>query len=200
MKMTRKILVILLSLSFFGAAFLLAQEQSLVELAKKEKERRESLKGKQVRVVTNQDLENLTKTPALTLPPQESTSTGFVGELPSTSDRPVVHRVTVEPPRSQNLKETGTETYSQDISGSTLEEAWKKAKEYVELLTLKMNALWAEFYGMQDMKSRDYLQQQISETYEKLLKAQEEEARLRMEYESQVNRKRSESASPIWIR
>jgi hypothetical protein len=45
MKMNRKIIVILLSLSFFGATFLLAQEQSLVELAKKKKSGGKALKG-----------------------------------------------------------------------------------------------------------------------------------------------------------
>jgi hypothetical protein len=41
-----------------------------------------------------------------------------------------------------------------DVAGSPLEEAWKKAKEYVELLTLKMNALWQQFYGLSDVQNK----------------------------------------------
>jgi hypothetical protein len=204
--MIKKIISIFISFSFCGLTLVLAQEENLVELAKKERERRESLKGKKVKVITNKDLENLTKTPALTLPPQPQpaepqglTEATSAGTAPS-----VVHRVTVENLPEQMQPETGTRLSSppsgSDASTASLEEAWKKAQEYVELLTLKMNQLWAEFYSQTGMKSRDSIQQQISETYDKLLKAQEEEARLRKEYEDQINRKKSESASPIWIR
>ncbi|MGB9906142.1 MAG: hypothetical protein ACPLRR_02000, partial [Candidatus Saccharicenans sp.] len=198
---------------FCGLTLLLAQEENLAELAKKERERRESLKGKKVRVVTNKDLEKLTKAEALTLPPQsEGAETAGLEARPLTltqdesQDRPpaTVHRVTVENPPAQSPQVSGGNfpdaTQGRDVADVSLEEAWKKAQEYVELLTLKLNSLWAQFYGLSDMKSKDYIQMQISETYEKLTKAQEEEARLRQQYEKQVNRKKSESASPLWIK
>lgn len=207
--MLKKVLSIFLSLSFSGLTPLLSQEENLAELARKERERRESLKGKKVRVVTNKDLEKLTKTEALTLPPQTMETAG-AGTTYRPASQPVpgsqpatpvtVHRVNVEnPPQGSGGVFPGT-TGEQDVSSVSLEEAWKKAKEYVELLTLKLNSLWAEFYGQTDMKSKDYIQMQISETYEKLTRAQEEEARLRQQYENQINRKKSESASPIWIK
>lgn len=207
--MLKKIICIFLSFSFCGLTLVLAQEENLAELARKERERRENLKGKKVRVVTNKDLEKLTKTEALTLPPQTLETAGpeassppanqqVSGSQPSTPA--TVHRVNVEnPPQGSGGIFPGT-AGAQDVSGGSLEEAWKKAKEYVELLTLKLNSLWAEFYGQTDMKSKDYIQMQISETYDKLTKAQEEEARLRQQYENQINRKKSESASPIWIK
>ena len=68
--MLRKITSVFLCFGFCGLTLLLAQEENLAELARKERERRESLKGKKVRVVTNKDLEKLTKAEALTLPPQ----------------------------------------------------------------------------------------------------------------------------------
>ncbi len=207
--MLKKVLSIFLSLSFAGLTPLLAQEENLAELARKERERRESLKGKKVRVVTNKDLEKLTKTEALTLSLQtvETTGAGTTyrqASQPVTGSQPAtpvtVHRVNVEnPPQGSGGVFPGT-AGEQDASGGSLEEAWKKAKEYVELLTLKLNSLWAEFYGQTDMKSKDYIQMQISETYEKLTRAQEEETRLRQQYENQINRKKSESASPIWIK
>jgi len=50
--------------AFFILSTLLAS-QSLVDVAKQEKERREKLKGKNVRVVTNADLKSIKKTPAV---------------------------------------------------------------------------------------------------------------------------------------
>ncbi|MCR4409657.1 MAG: hypothetical protein QHH43_06370 [Candidatus Saccharicenans sp.] len=207
--MLKKIISIFLSISFCGLTMALAQEENLAELARKERERRESLKDKKVRVVTNKDLEKLTKTEALTLPPQTLETAGAEATFPPAGQQvsgsqqstpATVHRVNVEnPPQGSGGIFPGT-AGAQDVSGGSLEEAWKKAKEYVELLTLKLNSLWAEFYGQTDMKSKDYVQMQISETYEKLTKAQEEEARLRQQYENQINRKKSESASPIWIK
>ena len=38
----------------------------------------------------------------------------------------------------------------------------------VDLLTTKMNALYQEFYGLDNLKSRDMVQIQISDTYDKL--------------------------------
>ncbi|MDH4272754.1 MAG: hypothetical protein OEW18_12355, partial [Candidatus Aminicenantes bacterium] len=48
------------------AALLLSQ--SLVDVSKKEQERREKLKGKNVKVITNADLKAVKRTPAVTTP------------------------------------------------------------------------------------------------------------------------------------
>jgi hypothetical protein len=53
---------------FFVFSSLLVS-QSLVDVAKKEQERREKLKGKNARVVTNADLKTVKKAPAVTIPP-----------------------------------------------------------------------------------------------------------------------------------
>lgn len=207
--MLRKIIIAFLCLNFCALVPLLAQEENLVELARKERERRESLKGKKVRVVTNKDLEKLTKAEALTLPPQSEgvpVATREPQKLIATQEEsPIrqpatVHRVTVENPPAQNSRlaagNLADTTQGQDVADASLEEAWKKAQEYVELLTLKLNSLWAQFYGQSDMKTKDYIQQQIGETFEKLTRAQEEEARLRQQYEKQVNRKKPNRLLP----
>ncbi|MCP2605249.1 hypothetical protein NLC29_03750, partial [Candidatus Aminicenantes bacterium AH-873-B07] len=80
------------------------------------------------------------------------------------------------------------------------EQRWKKAKEYVELLTLKMNGLWQEFYSMDDMTSRDKIQREISETYQKLLRAQQEEARTKKELEKFLIEAKKQGALPGWLR
>lgn len=205
----KKVLAVSLLLSLCGLSYTVAQEQSLAELARKEKERREALKSKTVKVITNKDLENLQKTPALILKGQETSTleeTPTQSSVSTSSDQKVVHRVTVDKvPGKQSTYSSPAGTADQlsssaDTASSSLETAWKKAQEYVELLTLKMNALWQQFYSLDDMTSRDHIQRQISETYEKLIKAQEEETRLRTEYEKQLGQKKSEGATPIWIK
>jgi hypothetical protein len=57
--------------SLLCAVFLISQ--SLVELSKQEKERREKLKGKNVRVVTNADLKSMAKKPAVSVNEPEAT-------------------------------------------------------------------------------------------------------------------------------
>lgn len=65
-------------ITFFILSTLLAS-QSLVDVAKKEQERREKLKGKNVRVVTNADLKSVRKTAAVKTqvsPPAEAATAG----------------------------------------------------------------------------------------------------------------------------
>ena len=63
--MSLKRVIAVFSLPLFLSSFLLSQ--SLVELAKKEKERREKLKGKKTIVVTNYDLKKVKKKPAVSI-------------------------------------------------------------------------------------------------------------------------------------
>lgn len=164
-----------------GGVFLLCsifvQSQSLVELAKKEKERREKYKDKNVPVITNADLKNLKKKPAVEIPHKIQPEPSAPIKTPGTRIR-----VTQAEPSSSQSK---SPRENLDIRSKSLEEEWKKAQEMVGLLTLKMNALWQEFYSLDDMTSRDKIQQEISTTYLQLQKAQQEEERLRKELEKQ---------------
>jgi hypothetical protein len=81
-----------------------------------------------------------------------------------------------------------------------LEDAWNKTQEMVELLTMKMNGLWQEFYSLDDMTARETIQKQISETYEKLLKAQSDETKARQELDAFIANSRREGVPDIWIR
>lgn len=76
----------------------------------------------------------------------------------------------------------------QETSGS-LEEQLKRVQELVGLLTLKMNALWQEFYSLDDMTPRDLIQKQISETYLQLQKAKAEEERLKKQLQENNSRR-----------
>ncbi|MGA2588029.1 MAG: hypothetical protein ABSF88_13530 [Candidatus Aminicenantales bacterium] len=164
-------LAVLLSL----AAFLPAQ--SVSEAAKKEKERREALKGKPTVVVTNADLSKTMKKPAVAANPARPAE----GENAAAQDTAA----------SAKEPATGKDTTAADLQAEArkkrdekkaeLEDAWNKAKDMVELLNLKMNALWLQFYSHNSMTSKDQIQKSISETYQKLQAAQAEEKKAKDE-------------------
>jgi hypothetical protein len=179
--------------SFLGA-------QSLVELSRKEKERRAALKGK-VTVVTNDDLGNVKKKLAIT-----TTRTAAEESQGAQSARSAVERpsaaVNGQPPFTVNSSAAGGNARPSlamppALSGgesqqtrNALERNLNKASEAVDLLTVKMKALWQQFYNMDTMGTRDKVQLEISETNDKLLKAQEDKARAEEELNSYVSRPR----------
>jgi hypothetical protein len=185
-----------------GLAFLLAflasavQPQSLAEIAKRERERRAKLKGRTSVVVTNADLAKMKKKPALETPPPPSEPKTESAEEPEAT-----------PPAEETPQEpAGTPVLPPESAApsdlKTLQERWEKAKEYVELLTLKMSALWQQFYGLGpgDAGQKEAVQQSIAETFLKLQNAQEEETRTRREFEKLLQEQKTESTPPIWIR
>ena len=171
------------------------QAQSLVELSRREKARRESLQGKHARVVTNADLESVRKSPVFISSSDatdESNASGAnnppisVNSNPGSSkSAPTVRMVpTVSKHGPLIFKNNqGLDGTASAGSGGDLESRLKAAQELVDLLTTKMNALWQEFSSM-SMTSKDAIQQQIDETYQKLTKAQEAENRLKTQLEA----------------
>lgn len=194
-----------LSIFFFIASLILAQ--SLAELAKKEKERRESLGEQKGLVVTNEDLTKVKRRPALETSRMvsEVSSSTMSSYEPGTQESEsetisfdqTTHRVTTE---SASTISPPLDIGSRAGEQKYLEEAYQKAKEYVELLTLKLNALWQEFYSLDDMTPRDQIQQAIAETFLKLQKAQEEEERLRQQLEKYLSTIKKENVPSLWIR
>jgi hypothetical protein len=169
---------VLITMIFFCAGIL--SSQSLVELSKKEKERRAKLKGKKITVLTVAAVRKskrrsaiiITETPNSRV---EAIPADLDEEKSSTTSKKIIPKT-----REQDLNQDKKE--AEDLQ--QLENKWKKAEEYVQLLTLKMNALWQEFYSMDDMRSRDEIQRQISTTYQKLQKAQEDEKKLKTELDA----------------
>ena len=177
--------------------------QSLAEIAQKERERRASLKGKPAVVVTNAELGKVKRKPAVD-----------VGESPPAA--PAAQPSTAEPGRAASAEpsasaatpppETPAATGTPASSGGApatlqeLQERWDKSKEYVELLTLKMGALWQEFNGLRDPHAKDAVRQSISETYAKLHTAQEEETKARLEFERSLGEAKKESAPQLWVK
>ncbi len=168
--------------------------QDLVEIAKKEKERRAKLKGKKAIVITNHNLYKYRGREAISIK-----TSGFVSRsIPKISPSPSrkSYQSKEIPPSSELDKQ---EMFWRG-KREEYEQRWKKAKEYVDLLTLKMNGLWQEFYSLDDMTSRDKIQREISETYQKLLKAKEEEAKAKKELENFLTEARKQGALPGWLR
>jgi hypothetical protein len=174
--MSFKKIIVGISLPLFLASIL--SSQSLVELAKKEKERREKLKGQKKTVVTNADLSNIKRGPALTTSRRADTAEG------STSEASALDKADPSEARSRSIDARSADRAEpQENSPEELEKKWKSAREQVGLLTTRMNGLWQEFYSMDDMSSREKIQREISETSLRLQKAKEEEARIRKEYQ-----------------
>jgi len=173
--------------------------QSVVELAKREKERREGLKGRHAIVVNNQDLLRVKKLPAVevgnpdavTNEPDQAFGEDVAADsasveqsvLPSGSEAPPVRRIMPRVAAAGPALMGDGAAEDQAASGGTLEAQLKAAQELVDLLTTKMNALRQQ-YEFQDAMVPGYvIQEQIVETNRRLVKAQAQEARIQAEME-----------------
>jgi hypothetical protein len=157
-----------LFLSIFLVTTALLWSQSLVDLAKKEKERRAKLKDQKSVMITNQNINEYKKGPAVTTQGSGSSQTQIPPSAVKESEQ-----------TARRGGEPVVKTSSQKEDPAQLQMDLEKAQEYVELLTLKMNALWQEFYSMDDMTSRDSIQRQLDTTYKQLQKAQADEEALK---------------------
>lgn len=204
----KRVLIVLAVIGF--AASLGAQ--SVVELAKREKERRESLKGRHAVVVKNHDLLQVKKLPAVevAIPVQEGgeealaedqgtdgaalTSDDAQSVPPSGSGAPSGRRIT---PRvaaaGPTLMGDGAAT-DQATSGGTLDAQLKAAQELVDLLTTKMNALRQQFEFQDAMVPGSVIQEQMAETNQRLVKAQAQQARIQAELEKKGLAKKNPGA------
>lgn len=149
--------------------------QSLAELAEKEKERREKLKGKRSVVVTNADLAKLKKKASLIIPQSVEMREERAGV--SGSERKSLPR------ESPSLEDKESDKREFLTTAPDPEERWMRAKEQVELLTLKINALWQEFYSLDDATSQESVQRKIDEASLDLQKARQDEEKIRKELE-----------------
>jgi len=179
--MSFKKIIVGISLPLFLTSVL--SSQSLVELAKKEKERREKLKGQKKTVVTNADLSNIKRGPALTTSRQAGATEGSA-TAGTSSDLSAQDKADPSGAKSRTSDTRSADRAEpQENSADELEQKWNNAREQVGLLTTRMNGLWQEFYSMDDMSSREKIQRDISETSLRLQKAKEDEAKARKEYQ-----------------
>ena len=186
------------------------QSQSLADLAKKEKERRAALKGKAT-TITTADLAKVKKRPAVEPGSQEQAAeegaaqagqaevkSGQEGAPPVAGEQAAQAAKPVEgtPPGD---KPAPTAQDIQKKQNELAEIAQQKA-DMVDLLTTKMNALYQQFYGLDNLKSREMVQLQISDTYDKLLKAEADSAKAKKDLEDFLAQAKKDQTPAIWIK
>lgn len=206
MRATKSLAALVLPL--FLASFL--QSQSLAELAKKEKERRAAMKGKTT-VITSADVAKVKKRPAVEAVPDTVTLEGEVqaaeGEAgappegaPPAAGEQAADASAEEPAPTPQEDQAAQAARGLEKKQAELADLAQQKAEMVELLTLKMNALYQEFYGLENLKSRELLQIQISDTYDKLLKAETESAKAQKDLEDFLAQSKKAGTPQIWIK
>jgi len=208
--MGKKKVLVSLFLPLLMASFL--QSQSLAELAKKEKERRAALKGKGATVTTSADLAKVRRRSAVESAGQEQTAEETAaqagqadvkaqqGETPPAAGQAEVGAAE-KPAEGTPPGETPAMSEKEfQAKQAELVETAKQKQEMIDLLTLKLNALYQEFYGLDNMKSREIIQIQISDTYDKLLKAETDAKKATKDLEDFVAKTKRENTPEIWIR
>ena len=173
--------------------------QSVADLAKREKERREGLKGRHAVVVKNIDLLRVQKLPAVeVIIPDTAAAEETLGEAqdvdpatissdadqavpPSGSEASPVQKI-VPPVAADGSTLMGSgESVNQASSGETLEVQLKAAADLVDLLTLKLSALRQQFEFQDAMVPGTVIQEQIVDTNQRLVKAQAQQVRIQAE-------------------
>lgn len=193
MVMFKKIITIT-SLLFFITSF--ASSQSLVELSKKEKQRRQSVKGKKAKIVTNVDLGKVKRKMGLSATSTETSED-------TTSPTAIASQDSGSQDRAESTQATRTSAEDETsfkTRRTELEQKQQKAQEYVDLLTTKINGLWQEFYSQDDMTYRGRIQAEISETHLRLQKARQDESLAKQELDKFLADARNRGVPAGWIR
>lgn len=208
--MNKKRLVAFLFLPLVLASFL--QSQSLADMAKKEKARRATLKGKHATVITTADLAKVKLRPAVESTGQEQAAEegaeAVEGQAkegvtpPATGEQAAEAAAAVEEPAEAAPPADAAAQSAQDSQKkqNELAEIAQQKADMVDLLTIKMNALYQEFYGLDNLKSREMVQLQISDTYDKLLKAETESAKAKKDLEDFLAQAKKDQSPAIWIK
>jgi hypothetical protein len=207
--MSKKRIVASVFLPLLLASFL--QSQSLAELSKKEKERRAASKGKTT-TVTSADIAKVRKRPAV-----ETTEAQAAAEGEAEAGEAQVQQEGAPPAGAQQAAEAAAqaekpaeEAPPPDPAALSAQENQRKLNELatiseqknemVDLLTLKLNSLYQQFHGLDNVQSREQIQVQISETYDKLLKAEAEAVKAKKDLEDFMALTKKASAQKIWIK
>ncbi|MBN1224894.1 MAG: hypothetical protein JXB23_16720 [Candidatus Aminicenantes bacterium] len=136
--------------------------QSLAEAAKKEKERRASLKGRKTVVVTNADLKKIIRRSAVSVVQSTSSDESTPARIQPPSNPP--RRIETPVETRMDTRDSMDPTFQGDRLVSP--------EETVEMLTNKMYYLQQKFYTFTDWTLREEIQKEMVQTYEKLQKAQ----------------------------
>lgn len=152
--------------------------QSLVEVAKKEKERRARIKKKSTKVVTNADLKKGSKSSSV------SAHSDQMIEADETKPGSKIN-----PEKKLKTPQQKKDSVKQEsVNIERLELELEKAKDRVERLLQKMNDLWQKYNNPGDMTPKYRVQSEIAQTYLMLQRAQQEAARIREELDAAMSK------------
>ena len=163
-------------------------------------------------MITNADLAKMKKKPAVEVAEPDKAKaeaeTQAAGETAAPSGReaaapPQAGQASPEQKPGQQTPPADQSVMAEKDFRARLSELATKAQqaqEMIDLLTLKMNSLWQEFYNLGDVKSRDYTQFQISETYDKLTKAEADAVRATKDLDDFLATAKREGVPSIWIK
>ncbi len=150
-----------------------AAPQSLVELSKKEKERRAKITQKKNAVTTNADLIKKKRTPALVTKP-------VIKKVETKTDSET--KIEDEAAESEESKKENKDQIDA-AAVILLEESWNKSEEYASLLALKIRALLQEFYETGDLRLKEDLQRQMNALSQQLEIANKDKEKAKEKYD-----------------
>ena len=147
--------------------------QSLVELSKKENERRAKVTQKKIQVITNIDLIKNKRKPAVG-------SQSNAEKVGAQTDS--VTNIGDEKTESDESKTENADRID-EAAVVQLEESWNKSEEYTSLLALRIRALLQEFYSTGNTTLKEDIQRQMNEISQQLEKAKKDTEKAKEEYD-----------------
>ncbi len=150
-----------------------AFSQSLVELSKKEKERRAKITQKKINPITNVDLIKKKLTPAMVSMLSKKIAPGQTDSLENTEDE------SAEPKESEEENTVQID----EAAVAQLGASWNKSEESVSLLSLRVRALLQEFYSTGDAQLKEDIQRQLNAISLQLEEAKKDAEKAKEEYE-----------------
>ncbi len=164
--------------------------QSLVELAKREKERRESFRGRHAIVVKNRDLLQVKKVAAVEVTNPyavpgddlQGADQGAAATDVSDDAGPAAPPSGSEAASRPALMEDNA-TDDPTEGGGPLEDQLKAVDELVDQLTTEMNALLQQYEAQNAMVPGSVIQEQMEETNQRLVRAQTRQSKIRAKME-----------------
>jgi hypothetical protein len=174
--------------------------QSLADLAKLEKERREGFKGRHAVVIKNGDLLRVKKRPAVEVAVESEVipelGEGEILDTESASETGLPAPAASIPPAEEAIPEQIVPPVKAPDVGPALRDELLAAEELADLLGTKIARLRQDYSSQENMVPNYVIEQQLAETRQRLQNAQSEVVRLKREID-RVERERKLAANSI---
>ncbi|MBI4456590.1 MAG: hypothetical protein HY644_11915 [Acidobacteria bacterium] len=181
--MRRKVIFIFVLLSVLPS-----YSQSLGELARKERERREKA-GKASRVIRNEDIKNIGNGKVTVTSPPPATEEPAAGEVPSMP--PAAMPVAAPPLQDENYWRSAFKEARLDL---------KLAQNRGLVLELKVNELRNRFFTESDGSTRTLIEQELNKTLADLQTNQAEITKAEESLKKLEEAARKANVPPAWMR